>query len=176
MKKLILSLVMTLSLACAAFAADTGSLFNANELQVTLGTSYVVDYQAKNIESAFAAPYDFNLEAGVSYFLTRNLGLEAWVPFYQTEGVSVSEVQAGLLFRLPLASETPLFKNIAPYLGLGGVYTWENGSEWAYIAKVGAEWRFNKKWGLFAEGQYRNQDFEWNKGATIIAGGLRLCF
>lgn len=162
----------------AAPATDDGSLFNAKELSLSLGSSYVVDYHAKNVQSAFATPYDFNLEAGVAYFPWRNIGIEAWVPFYQTKGVSVSEVQAGLLFRLPLAKTTPFFKDIAPYVGLGGAYNWENdsGANWAYIAKVGAEWRFNKKWGLFAEGQYRNQDFDWGKGATTIAGGLRLVF
>lgn len=181
MMKYLITSVLALCLAVSAFAADTApatdsSLFNAKELQLGLGTSYVVDYQVESVEEAFAAPYDFNVEAGVSYFLTRNLGVEAWVPFYQTKGVSVSEVQAGLLFRVPLAKETPIFRNIAPYIGLGGAYNWNEAQEWAYIGKVGAEWRFNKKWGIFVEGQYRNVDFDWGKGATTLAGGLKLCF
>lgn len=174
MKKLFLVLVCALGMA--SVIADTNpSLFNANELQLGIGTSYVVDYNVTAVKDAFATPYDFNLQAGVAYYITRNIGVEAWVPFYQTKGVSVSEVQAGLVLRVPLARETPLFKNIAPYVGVGGVYSWE-ASEWAYIGKVGAEFRFNKKWGVFAEGQYRNQDFEWNQGATTLAGGIHLVF
>lgn len=178
MMKYIMTSLLVMGLAVSAVtASDTNSLFNAKELQLSIGTSYVVDYHAQNVKSAFATPYDFSLEAGASYFFTRNLGLEVWVPFYQTKGVSVSEVQAGVLFRLPLSVDKPVLKNIAPYVGLGGVYNWQSeGSDWAYIAKVGAEWRFNSKWGLFAEAQYRNQDFDWGKGATTLAGGLRLVF
>jgi opacity protein-like surface antigen len=178
MMKFILTSVLALCLAVSAVAAtnQSGSLFNAKELQLNLGTSYVVDYQASSVGEAFASPYDFNLSVGAAYYPWRNLGLEAWVPFYQTKGLAFSEVQAGLVFRLPLAKEVAVFKNIAPYVGLGGAYNWEQDQEWTYIAKVGAEWRFNKKWGLFAEGQYRNQDFDWGNGATTIAGGLKLVF
>lgn len=164
-------------LTVSAVAQTTnGGLFNANELSVGLGTSYVADYHATSVKNAFSTPYNFNLEAGASYFVTRNLGLEAWVPFYATKGASVSEVQAGAVLRLPLSRTVPLFKNVAPYVGLGGAYAWNADAKWAYIAKAGVEFRLNKKWGVFAEGQYRNADLRLNNGATTAAGGIRLVF
>lgn len=147
------------------------SLFNSDELGLSLSTGYVVDRSAP-----FQGDYTFNLTAGAFYFPTRYLGLEANVPFYQTDGVSVDEVQAGVLLRLPLGSSTPLFRNVAPYAGVGGVYNWEATDKWAYVAKAGVEVRLNSKWGVFAEGQYRNDDFTWENGATSVQGGLKFVF
>jgi len=147
------------------------SLFNGDEVGLSLSTGYVVDRS-----TPFEGDYTFNLTAGAFYFPTRYLGLEANVPFYQTDGVSVDEVQAGVLFRLPLGTTTPLFKNVAPYVGVGGVYNWDANDKWAYIAKGGIEVRLNSKWGVFAEGQYRNNDFTWQDGVTSVQGGLRIVF
>lgn len=173
MKKLIAVLTSVFVLSVAVNAADTNSpsLFNAGELGLSLGTGYVVDRA-----DAFKDPYALNFQAGAFWFPFRNLGFEANVPFYSTKGVSVQEVQAGVVVRLPLSKTTPVLKNVAPYLGLGGVYNWQTDEDWAYIAKVGTEFRFNKKWAVFAEGQYRNVDFEWNDGQTAIVGGLKLVF
>jgi hypothetical protein len=142
------------------------SFFNANEFGISLNTGYVLEPG-----SAFQQDYVFNLGAGIFYYPCRYVGLEANVPFY-TEGVSVSEVQAGLLGRVPIGP-------IAPYLGASAVYAWDAPEEWAYIAKVGLEFRFNKKIGIFAEGQYRNNefdDFDWDHGSVSLVGGLRLVF
>lgn len=177
---------IALTIATSAFAADTvkastgnvvqttsveqTSLFNAGELGLSLGTGYNVDRSA-----AFQQDYNLNLTAGAFYFPTRNIGLEASVPFYQTKGVSVDEVQAGVVLRLPLGKKVALLKNVAPYVGVGGAYNWESDQRWTYIAKAGAELRLNSKWGVFVEGQYRNNEFkDWNKGGTSVQGGLRL--
>lgn len=140
--------------------------FNANEFGVSLNTGYVLEPGA-----VFQQDYVFNLGAGIHYFPSRYFGLEANVPFY-TEGVSVSEVQGGVLIRFPIG-------RIAPYLGASAVYAWDAAEEWAYIGKVGLEVRINKKVGIFAEGQYRNNefdDFEWDNGSISLVGGLRLNF
>lgn len=174
---------LALALGTSAFAADTvsagstvsstpsTSLFNAGEIGLTLGTGYVVDRSAP-----FQGDYAFNLTAGAFAYPTKYLGAEVNVPFYQTKGVAVSEVQAGLLLRAPLSS-VALLKNVAPYVGFGGVYNWNSQNEYAYIGKVGVDFRLNKKWGVFAEGQYRNNEFSnWDKGSTSVQGGLRLVF
>jgi opacity protein-like surface antigen len=173
MKKLIVLLTCMAAFAVTAIAADTNStsLFNAGEVGLSLGSGYTVDRA-----DAFKDPYAMNLQAGAFWFPWRNLGIEADVPFYSTKGLSVQEVQAGVVFRLPLSKTTPVLKNIAPYLGVGGVYNWETAENWAYVGKVGAEFRFNKKWGVFAEGQYRNVDFDWNAGQTSVVGGLKFVF
>lgn len=173
MKKL---LVLVLS-ALVAFTAFKGysstneSLFG-REVGLSLGTGYVLDPSA-----AFQQDYSFNLSAGAFGYLNKWFGAEVNVPFYQTKGVSVSEVQAGLLFRLPLAVETPVLRNTALYLGAGGVYSWQDQSDWAYIGKVGAEFRLNKKWGFALEGQYRNDQFSnWGNGSVSLVGALHLVF
>lgn len=172
MKYLFASLLALVLAVSSVYAGDTNSLFNAKELQLGLGTSYVVD-----TAKPFQQDYTLNLVAGASYFATKNFGVEAWVPFAVNQGIAVQEVQAGLLARLPLSSEKPILKNIAPYAGIGGVYNWETDSKWAYIAKAGVEWRFNKKWGVFAEYQYRNDSFSnWSQGQQNVFGGLKLVF
>ena len=155
----------------AATTTDSTSLFNAGELGVSLSTGYVVD-----TGNAFENDYSFNLTAGAFYFPFRYLGVEVNVPFYQTKGVSVSEVQAGLLARLPLSANVSLLKNFAPYGGLGGAYAWDASERWTYIAKGGVDFRLNKNWGIFAEYQYRNIDFTWSNGESRLQGGLKLVF
>lgn len=172
--KFIFSVITALALAVSAVASDTNSssLYNAKEFSLSLGTGYVLDSSA-----AFQQPYAFSLSAGTTYFITRNIGVEAWVPFYSTKGVSVQEVQVGALFRLPLDRDVRLLKNFAPYVGLGGVYNWETDSTWGYIAKLGTEVRLNKKWGAFVEGQYRNDQFKtWGDGQVNLFGGIKLVF
>jgi opacity protein-like surface antigen len=160
-------------LSTTAFAAtnEQASLFNAGETGLTLSTGYTVDPSA-----AFQSEYSFNLTAGLYHYLTRNIGVEVNVPFYSTKGASVTEVQAGLLARLPLSSNVPLFRNFAPYIGLGGVYNWNTVQDWAYVAKAGVEVRLNKNWGIFTEYQFRNSDFNWSKGEQRVAGGLKFTF
>ena len=160
-----------MGLAVSAVASDTNGLFSAKELSVSLGTGYTLG----NIPS-LNTPYAFNLNAGAQYFVTKNIGLEVDVPFYATKGVSVNEVQGGLLFRVPLAETKSFWKHWAPYVGVGTVYNWTVSDKWAYNVKVGTEWRWNPKWGLFAEGAYRNINFDMNNGLFSLNGGVRLAF
>jgi len=174
MKKFILTSLAILAifgLAAVPAPAQTtdAGLFHAQELSLNLGTAYVVDTAAP-----FTADYDFNLLAGATYFPTKHFGLEANVPFYTSGGVAVSEVQAGLLARLPLSSTVPVLKNVAPYVGVGGVYNWQVDEKWAYIAKGGVEVRLTGGWSFCVEGQYRNQDFNWEQGSVQVAGVLKL--
>lgn len=175
-KSIIVGLMAMFGVATSSIAADDGGYFNAKELSVSIGSSYVADYHVDNVADAFAQPYDFNLTAGAQFFPYRNFGFEVNVPFYQTKGVSVSEVNAGLLFRLPLSKTAPVLKSVAPYVGFGGSYNWDAPEVWTYVAKAGVEWRLNSKWGLFTEAQYRNAGFNWDKGATAVAGGIKLVF
>lgn len=175
MKKLITLIALVAGLvAYRSSAADTNtatattSVFNGNELSLSLDTAYVVDTTASNVKGAFSHPYELNLKAGAAYFFTRNLGVEANVPFYNTkDSFTVEEVQAGALFRVPVS-------RFAPYVGLGGVYNWRSTDNWAYIAKAGLEVRLINRVGVFTEANYRNDTFQLQKGATTVAGGLRI--
>jgi hypothetical protein len=198
-KQLIAGIFCAIALvfATSAFAGDTvkagstvqttavqsTSLFNAGELGLSLASGYDLGTADSVVKSGgkastlFGNPYTFNLNAGAFWFPWRNLGFEANIPFYQTKGVSVDEVQAGLLFRLPLAKETPILKNLSPYVGASAVYNWNDAQDWAYIGKAGVEFRTNKKWGVFVEAQYRNYEFQnWGQGAVSLNGGLKFVF
>ena len=154
------------------------SLFNEGECGLTLSTGYDLgESKAVNGKHLFGHPYTYNLTVGAFYFPWKYVGAEVNVPFYQTKGVCVDEVQAGILLRVPLAKEAPVFRNIAPYVGIGGVYNWQDNKDWAYIGKAGIEARYNKKWGIYAECQYRNYELKnWDQGAVSLQGGLRLVF
>lgn len=167
MKNTIKMTVLSLIAAFSVFTSNAGtndSLFHAKEFGLSLGTGYALDTSA-----AFQQDYDFNLNAGVFYFPYKYFGGEVNIPFYQTKGASVSEVQAGLLARVPIGF-------VSPYVGVGGVYSWENDKEWAYIAKGGVEIRANSKWSVFAEYQYKNVDFTWSKGFSSVVGGIKFIF
>lgn len=163
MKKLTLTIGLLVGLVCAGFAG-TNSLYNAKEFGLSLATGYGVKPSAP-----FQDPYSFNLSAGVHYFPTKVLGFEASVPFYQTKGASVEEVQAGVLVRLPVGF-------VSPYVGLGGVHNWNSEQDWAYVAKAGLEIRTNKKWGVFAEVNYRETDVDFDNGDVSVRGGLKFNF
>lgn len=165
-------------------AAPT-SLFNAGEVGLKLGTGYDIDPS----DAIDGGQYAINLTAGVFWFPSKYFGFEANMPFYQTCGVTVDEIQFGALVRVPLADTKPIWRNIAPYVGVGGVYNWNacptcwigappiEGMNWAYIGKVGVEVRLNSKWGLFTEAKYRNDCFDnWSRGKVTIQAGLSLVF
>jgi len=165
MKKLLLTAGLMLGITLGAMGATNApSLYNAKEFSATLSSGYVLDGA-----DPFGADYTANVTAGVAYFPTKILGLEANVPFYKSQGVSFSEAQAGLLARYPIW-------RFAPYVGLGGAYNWNEPVDVSYIAKGGLEFRFNPKWGIFTEYQYRNNSTSWEKGASSLHGGLRLVF
>jgi hypothetical protein len=176
MKKLLAILTCVLTFGLSSYS-DTNSFFNSGEVGLSLSSGYDVGQAGKiNGKTLFSDPYNVNLTAGAFWFPWRNLGVELNVPFYNTKGVSADEVQAGVLFRLPLSRSTVVLKNLAPYVGLGGVYNWNDVQDWAYIGKVGTDFRFNKKWGFFVEGQYRNRDFEWSVGSVSVQSGLKFVF
>ncbi len=174
MKKLIIGLGILMVAGMNLFAANTNNvttslnepLFKNHEFSLNLGTAYVVDTHASTVSGAFASPYAFNINVGAQWYQTRYFGAEVNLPLYSTKGVSVSEISAGLLARLPMG-------HFAPYLGAGGVYRFAG--DWAYIGKAGLEWR-PSRFGLFAEAQYRNTDFQFEKGQVTLAGGIRLTF
>lgn len=154
-------------------AASDTSLFNAGEFGLSLSSGYNLDRA-----NLFKTPYSLNGTAGAFWFPFRNVGLEANVPFYQSTGVSVDEVQAGALLRLPLSKTVPVLRNLSPYVGVGGVYNWQAKADLSYEAKAGLEVRLNKGWGIFGEYQYRNDSISklTTTGGSTLQGGLRFVF
>ena len=157
-----------------ATKAENTSLFNAGEVGLSLSSGYNVDRSAP-----FQKDYSVNLTAGAFYFPLRNVGFEVNVPFYQSQGVSANEVQFGVLLRVPLSKSTDILRNISPYVGIGGAYNWIAAEDVSYLVKAGVEYRFNSKWGVFGEGQYRHNEFsnfDLGSGQTSLQGGLKFVF
>lgn len=163
---------MALGLASAAIAGETNgsSFYSGNELSLSLGSGYTVDHSA-----AFKQPYAVNLDGGVQYFFTKNIGVDATVPFYSSKGTSVSDAKAGIVFRVPVW-------RFAPYIGLGADYNWANDkftdakrADFSYVGKAGLEFRFNPYVGVFGEDVYQNNTVDVLKGSgqNTVHGGLR---
>lgn len=169
MKKLFLAILITACALLTATAQDntnSGQLFNGNELSLSLSSGYSVD-------NGFQDDYTFNFSVGSQYFVTKNLGVEAVLPFYD-DGVTVREVSFGALGRVSLV------RNVATYIGAGACYDWQTKDDnWDYYLKAGLEGRLNSKWGAFLEYQYRVDDVNnqsWNDGNQRVVAGLRLVF
>jgi opacity protein-like surface antigen len=164
MKKILLTVLACLALVGQGYSADKVDLFNAKEIGISLNSGYVIDTSAP-----FQQDYSFNLGVSASYSLTKNFVLQTTLPFYQTKGVSISEIQAGVIARLPVG-------HFAPYVGANYVYDWDADNKSAYIGRAGLEFRFNPKWSTFVEWQYRNNNFDWDNGSQSIVGGITLIF
>jgi hypothetical protein len=163
MKTLITLLVCLATVSCFAQETKTElkkentSLFNKNELSLTLGSSV----ELKN-------DYDVNFAAGLSYFITRNIGIEASVPFYNTGGTTFERVNFGLNFRAPIA------RFFAPFVHGGSSWDFKN-DEFDYYVGLGNEFKLNKKWSVLVLTDYKFKKFD-NEGAWQPGVGLRLTF
>ena len=166
MKKLYATLLALILCLTAGFAGGTNH-FNGNELSLSLGTGYTLQGGFADVKN-FADKYDFNLNAGAQYFITKYLGVEGEVPFYQSKGVSVDRVTAGPVLRLPI------FDRVAPFVQPNVTYNWVD-NKFSYGASAGIEERFFKGWGLQEFASYGVKDFNsdslkhglWSLGAKL---------
>lgn len=160
MKKII-SLLMAgaLTLSVAAQDNTNNSLFNANELGVSLST--VTD---------FDSDYRHNATLGVSYSITRNLGVEVSAPIYLEDGGNILDsASVGGSFRLPIT------RNLALSVRVLGNYNWES-ENWNGVVGPTVSFRLNPKWEVFASADYNFTKFnkEFNEGDWTYGLGLRL--
>ena len=146
------------SLFAVALALSTGStsraesLFTENEVSLIGFANYTDktdDYWGGGI--------------GLTYFLTRNVGIGASTTWTDFKGAFFDNVSGEGYLRLPLG-DAPL----AIYgIGSGG-YTWEF-NNWFFGAGAGAELRFSKQFGVFS-------DIQWlfNEGGDNDGVGVRI--
>lgn len=161
MKKLIAT--FAIALACVAGYAQTNapapSLFN-KEVSLSISSGWVPN-----------TDYSANFTVGAEWFITKNVGITAEMPFYTPEGVAVDRFSAGLKFRVPV------LKLFAPYAGAGVTYNWDREDFDGYI-QGGVETRINPKWGVFVETRYIYTEMgSWEgftKGEWGVFGGIRL--
>ena len=171
MKKLFILGLLAIGLVSASVcsAADTNSLFSGNEASVNVSTAYQLDGAYK-----LNGAYSENVAVGAGYYATKYVGIEASLPFYNTQGVAVKDVLADVLVRVPVTVGSHF--GFAPYGGVGVDYAW-NQTQFSPFAKAGVELRVNKGWALFTEYQYTIDRFaDYQNGAGSLRGGLRLNF
>lgn len=106
--------------------------------------------------------------AGVSYFLTKRLGVGAFTQWENFEGRFFDNVSLEAYLRLPLGG-LPLAAYGVAALG----HSFETDEEFESFGG-GAELRITEKWGVFADGRWQfNNDTD--DGAAIRVGA-RLSF
>ena len=158
-------------MACALFTAaaqdntnnQVSSLFNANELSVSLSTT-----------TDFSSDYRANVTVGADYYVTKNLGLSLLAPVYLEDGGNVLDnVSAGLSFRVPV----PKLENVALVARGLANYNWDD-DKWGGVLGGYAELRLNHKWGVFVGGDYafENLSDKFDDGSWLFSAGIRLVF
>lgn len=106
---------------------------------------------------------------GVNYFHTRNLGI-GLDAISENAGHSLFDTASvNLLGRLPLGEH-----GLAPYALAGIGYQFEGQENRFFQAGAGLEYRFNAKFGCFADVRYLFTDGTPNHALGRI--GIRICF
>lgn len=108
--------------------------------------------------------------AGLNYFFNRFVGVG--VDGYVWEGIkneAVGGTSGSLILRYPIADR------FAPYVfGGGGGNFYQDKAQGTYHGGLGAEYRFTRHVGAFAEGRYTGAAVENNYG--MVKSGLRFAF
>jgi len=173
------SLMLAAAIPKMAYAAeDTGNdhnsapLFTANELSLDLSGSYIAP--ERGIEHLFETSIKHDRgtwggDAGLNYFITRNIGIGADANMSANGGNFVDAVLGDLTLRLPLGNS-----GFAPYVFGGGGRTTDRTWQWVGQGGLGLEYRFCRRIALFADGRYI-----WPRhtaDALLLRAGLRIVF
>jgi hypothetical protein len=106
--------------------------------------------------------------AGVSYFLTRHLGVGAFTHWENFDGTFFDNISAEGYFRWPLDR-----LHLAPYAVVSFGYSFETEETFEGIG-AGAEYRFNEKWGAFSDLRWQfNNDTD---SGVAVRFGVRWTF
>jgi hypothetical protein len=127
---------------------DQGGLYRANELSVDMfGTASLGKYSIEHISNN-RIRHNTRLGAGLglSYFITRNLGIGAEAYSENTTGPFIDSASANLTLRLPLGGS-----GVAPYVFGGGGQQFDLAKFYFGQAGVGVEYRFTPRFGMFVD-------------------------
>ena len=150
---------------------DRVELYRAKELSVDVfGTASLGKYSIEHISNN-RIRHNTRLGAGLglSYFITRNLGVGVEGYSENTSGPFIDSASANLTLRLPLGES-----GFAPYIFGGGGQQFDLAKLYFGQAGVGMEYRFTPHFGLFvdARGVMPNETKYYGVGRL----GLRLAF
>lgn len=127
---------------------DQGGLYRANEMSVDMfGTASLGKYSIEHISNN-RIHHNTRLGAGLglSYFITRNLGVGVEGYSENTTGPFIDSASANLTLRLPLGGS-----GVAPYVFGGGGQQFDLAKLYFGQAGVGVEYRFTPRFGMFVD-------------------------
>jgi hypothetical protein len=127
---------------------DPGALYRANELSVdAFGTAGLGKYTISHLSGA-RVRHNARLGAGagVSYFVTRNVGFGADAYSENTTGPLIDSASVNLILRLPLGES-----GFAPYALGGGGHQFDAAKLWFAQFGGGLEYRFTRNIGAFVD-------------------------
>jgi hypothetical protein len=155
MKTLIIALIALLTVG--TLHAQDSDLFRSGEFNFSAFGSWVDKDDS-----------DFAPGVGLSYFITREIGVGAFTHWENYDGKFIDNFSAEGYFRWPL-TDIPL----APYGLVGLGYSFET-EECFGMFGGGAEWRLNESLGIFGDIRYQiNEDTDDGVG---IRAGVRFVF
>jgi hypothetical protein len=130
---------------------DQGDYYRANELSADVfGTASIGEYTINHL-SASRIRHNTQLGAGLglSYFITRNIGIGADIYSENTTGALVDSLSANLILRLPLGQS-----GFSPYAFGGGGHQFDLAEKWFGQIGAGMEYRFTRNVGIFLDARW----------------------
>ncbi|MDB6015679.1 MAG: hypothetical protein JWR19_168 [Pedosphaera sp.] len=130
---------------------NQGGYYQANELSADVfGTASIGKYTIDHLSNA-RVRHNTRMGAGLglSYFLTRNIGIGADAYSENLSGAFVDSLSGNLILRLPLGQS-----GFAPYAFAGGGHQFDLARVWFGQAGGGLEFRFTHNVGIFVDGRW----------------------
>jgi len=151
------------------YERDDTPKFSADELSVEFfGTYTAPEYGIDELfQTDITKDGVWGGGAGLTYFLTREIGLGADFGASEGGGAFINQVLGNIVLRLPWERAS-----LAPYVMGGGGYSFDPVGEWVTHAGLGIEWRPNSATGIFIDGRYIWGDEGGDR--LLLRAGLRL--
>jgi len=167
----ILMLAATSALGQNNVSNNLGDYYRSSELSVdAFGTASLGAYTLDHISNnRIRQNTEFGVGAGLSYFITRNIGIGAEAYSENTTGAFIDSASANLILRLPLGQS-----GFAPYAFGGGGHQFDMAKLSFGQAGAGMEYRFTPHVGVFLDARavWPNE----TKYYGVARAGLRFAF
>jgi len=150
---------------------DNIDRYHANELSLeAFGSGSIGKYTIDHLSGTRVRDNTkWGAGLGISYFITRNLGINAEMYSQNTSGVFIDSASINAVLRVPLGQS-----GVAPYVFVGGGRQFELSRVWFAQGGLGIEYRFCQHVGVFVDARavFPNETRYYGVGRL----GLRLAF
>jgi hypothetical protein len=143
-----LMLAVTSALGAETVSNNQGDYYRSSELSVdAFGSGSLGEYTLNHLSGpSVRQNVRFGLGAGLSYFITRNIGIGGEAYSENTTGAFIDSASANLTLRLPLGQS-----GFAPYIFGGGGHQFDMAQLWFGQFGGGMEFRFTPHVGIFVD-------------------------